>query len=79
MKMTNVESGANRLDTRAVILTADKFEDTELLVPYFRLLDAGARVDIAAPTMEDIGGEHGYWVAPTSRSASWTLTPTTCS
>jgi len=64
MKVTNVESGSGSLDVRAVILTADKFEDMELFVPYFRLLDAGARVDIASPSMEDIGGEHGYTVAP---------------
>jgi protease I len=67
MKMTDVESGADRIDLRAVIITADKFEDLELLVPYLRLLDAGARVDIAAPTMDDIGGEHGYVVAPDVR------------
>ena len=36
----------------------------ELFVPYFRLLDAGARVDIAAPTMDDIGGENGYTITP---------------
>ncbi len=47
-----------------MILSADKFEDTELIVPYFRLLDAGARVDIAAPTMDRIGGEHGYSLEP---------------
>jgi len=63
MKMTNVESGSGTLDIRAVVLTADKFEDMELFVPYFRLLDVGARVDIAAPNMDDIGGEHGYKVA----------------
>jgi protease I len=39
----------------------------ELLVPYFRLLEAGARADIAAPTMEDIDGEHGYTVTPDLR------------
>jgi len=49
---------------RAVILTADKFEDTELLVPYFRLLESGAHVDVAAPTAEVIGGEHGYELEP---------------
>lgn len=64
MKMTDVESGSGTLGIRAVMLTADKFEDMELFVPYFRLLDAGARVDIAAPSMDDIGGEHGYTVAP---------------
>ena len=67
MKMRNVESGSGRLNVRAVVLTADKFEDMELFVPYFRLLDAGARVDIAAPSMDDIGGEHGYTVAPDLR------------
>lgn len=64
MKMTDVESGSGTLNIRAVVLTADKFEDMELFVPYFRLLDAGARVDIAAPSMDDIGGENGYTVTP---------------
>ncbi|MGZ6536276.1 MAG: DJ-1/PfpI family protein, partial [Actinomycetota bacterium] len=64
MKMTDVEPGSGTLNIRAVVLTADKFEDMELLVPYFRLLDAGARVDIAAPSMDEIGGEHGYIVSP---------------
>jgi len=64
MKMTDLESGSGTLGIRAVILTADRFEDMELFVPYFRLLDAGARVDIAAPSMDDIEGENGYSVAP---------------
>jgi protease I len=64
MKMQDVEPGTGKLDVRAVILTADKFEDLELLVPYLRLLDAGARVDIAAPSLDDIGGEHGYAITP---------------
>jgi len=64
MRMTNIASGSGELGIRAVVLTADKFEDMELFVPYFRLLDAGARVDIAAPSMDDIGGEHGYTIAP---------------
>jgi putative intracellular protease/amidase len=64
MKLTDVESGSAELGYRAVIVTADKFEDLELLVPYLRLLEAGVRVDIAAPTMEDIGGEHGLRRGP---------------
>jgi len=64
MKMADVTSGPQRTDARAVILTADKFEDLELLVPYLRLLEAGVHVDIAAPTLDDIGGEHGYVVSP---------------
>jgi archaeal arginyl aminopeptidase len=64
MKVAHVASVAHSIDASAIILTADKFEDMELLVPYFRLLDAGAKADIAAPTMDDIGGEHGYIVTP---------------
>ena len=64
MQVVNVEPGGRSTDVRAVVLTADKFEDLELLVPYFRLLEVGVQVEIAAPTMEDIGGEHGYSLAP---------------
>lgn len=64
MRIVNVESGRRATGVRAIILTADKFEDMELFVPYFHLLGQGARADIAAPTMEEIGGEHGYSIAP---------------
>ena len=64
MKIRDVESGSGTLGIRAVVLTADKFEDMELFVPYFRLLDAGARVDIAAPSIAEIGGENGYAITP---------------
>ena len=45
---------------KALILTADKFEDMELLFPYFRLLEAGVATDVAAPARGHIEGEHGY-------------------
>jgi protease I len=45
---------------KALILTADKFEDMELFFPYFRLLEEGLEVDIAAPKKGHIQGEHGY-------------------
>jgi protease I len=45
---------------KALILTADKFEDMELFVPYFRLLEEGIEVDIVAPKKGHIEGEHGY-------------------
>ncbi len=45
---------------KALILTADKFEDMELFFPYFRLLEEGVEVDIAAPNKSHIEGEHGY-------------------
>lgn len=48
----------------AIILTADGFEDMEVFFPYFRLLEEGIEVDIAAPTMETISGEHGYRIKP---------------
>jgi protease I len=47
---------------KALILTADKFEDMELFFPYFRLLEEGLEVDITAPKKGHIEGEHGYGV-----------------
>src|SRR5512144_1021727 len=49
---------------RAVILTADKFEDVKLFCPMFRLMEAGWQVDVAAPSATEIGGEHGYSLRP---------------
>ena len=49
---------------KALILTADKFEDFELFVPLFRLIEAGWETTIAAPTMDEISGEHGYAIEP---------------
>ena len=46
---------------RAIILTADKFEDFELFVPYFRLIEEGVAVDVAAPAKETLTGENGYF------------------
>jgi protease I len=46
---------------RAIVLTADKFEDFELFVPYFRMMEEGVAVDVAAPTKETITGENGYF------------------
>jgi protease I len=45
---------------RSVILTANDFEDLEVFVPYFRLLEQGIAVDVAAPETGVIHGEHGY-------------------
>lgn len=49
---------------KAVILTADKFEDMEVYVPMFRLREAGWKVDVAAPAKEVISGENGYQLEP---------------
>src|SRR5512136_933549 len=50
---------------RALILTADKFEDLEVIYPHFRLLEEGIQVDIAAPKKEHLNGENGYSIEPT--------------
>jgi protease I len=49
---------------KALILTADRFEDMELFFPLFRLLEAGWQVDVAAPNKKEICGEHGYALSP---------------
>jgi len=50
---------------KALILTADQFEDSELLVPYHRLREEGITVHIGAPAHGLLRGEHGYKVEAT--------------
>ena len=45
---------------RALIISADNFEDSELLVPYYRFREEGASVDIASMKKGTIRGKHGY-------------------
>lgn len=47
---------------KALILSANNFEDTELLVPLYRLLEEGYTVDVASQTRAAISGKHGYEV-----------------
>lgn len=47
---------------KALIISADNFEDTELLVPYYRLKEEGIEVDIASIKKGKIKGKHGYEV-----------------
>jgi len=47
---------------KALIISADNFEDTELLVPYYRLKEEGIYVDIASIKKGRIKGKHGYEV-----------------
>jgi len=49
--------------TKVLMLSADEFEDTELLVPYYRLKEAGVQLDLASMKTEPITGKHGYQVA----------------
>ena len=47
---------------KALFLSADNFEDTELLVPLYRLREAGYTVDVASEKAGSIHGKHGYEV-----------------
>jgi protease I len=47
---------------KALIVSADLFEDSELLYPLYRLQEAGFQVDVAAPAAGTITGKHGYAV-----------------
>jgi protease I len=48
---------------RALILTADRFEDSELSEPLQQLRTRGVEVDIAAPQQGPITGKHGHTVS----------------
>jgi protease I len=48
---------------KALMISADKFEDSELLVPYYRLKEAGVDVAVASLSRRAIVGMHGYDVA----------------
>jgi protease I len=45
---------------RALIVTADRFEDSELLEPLQRLRAAGVAVDIASNAVGTVTGKHGH-------------------
>lgn len=45
---------------RALMISADGFEDLELLVPYYRLKEAGVELDLASMRKGEIKGLHGY-------------------
>jgi protease I len=45
---------------KALILTADGFEDTEFAYPYYRLQEAEWDVDVMTPDGEAVEGKHGY-------------------
>ncbi len=47
---------------KVLMLSADQFEDTELLAPLYRIREAGGEVDIASLSAGEIAGKHGYKV-----------------
>jgi protease I len=48
---------------RVLIVSADEFEDTELLVPLYRFREEGIEVHVASPRPGSIRGKHGYAVS----------------
>ncbi len=56
--MTGLRGGTMKV----LIISADDFEDTELLVPYYRMLEEGHDVDIASMRKGKIKGKKGYEV-----------------
>ena len=47
---------------KALSIRADNFEDSELLVPYYRLKEEGIEVVVASMSRGSITGKHGYEV-----------------
>ena len=54
---------------RALFISADGYDDAELLVPYYRFLEEGFEVDIASMKKNEIKGKHGYTVEVTKTLA----------
>jgi protease I len=50
---------------KALLVSADEFEDSELLVPYYRFLEEGIAIDIASIKSGPMRGKHGYQVLAT--------------
>jgi len=50
---------------KALLVSADGFEDLELLVPYYRFLEEGIAIEIASSKSGPINGKHGYQVLAT--------------
>ena len=48
---------------KALLVSADNFEDSELLVPYYRLKEADVELTVASMSRGIIKGKHGYEVA----------------
>ena len=60
MRVEKEKFMTNAPKLRVIILTANRFEDMELFFPYFRLLEEGIQVDVAAPRKQRLTGENGY-------------------
>lgn len=59
-------------NARILIIATDGFEDSELLEPRKRLIEAGAQVTLAAPKREEIKGDKGAAIMPDAELAEVT-------
>ena len=50
------------LAMKALLITANLFEDLELFYPLYRLAEAGVEVDVASGDVELLKGKHGYQI-----------------
>lgn len=50
---------------RAVIITGPNFQDEEFIYPFYRLQEAGFKVDVAVKGKAEIKGKYGLPVKPT--------------
>lgn len=50
---------------RAVIITAQNFQDEEVTYPYYRLLEEGIAVEVATPDKKEVFGKYGVPARPT--------------
>jgi len=53
---------SRKKEMKALIVSGQYFEDSELLVPYYRLLEEGIETHIASSQAGPIRGKHGYVV-----------------
>ena len=49
----------------AVIITGPNFQDEEFIYPFYRLQEAGFKVDVATKNKEDVKGKYGVPARPT--------------
>ncbi len=57
---------------KALFITADRYEDSEVLVPYYRFLEGDIGVDVVSMKKGLIRGKHGYEVDVTKTLAQVT-------
>ncbi len=50
---------------KAVIIVGPGFEDSEFIYPFYRLEEAGFKVDVCTSTDQAVAGKHGVAAAPT--------------